>query len=230
MLVILLFLGHLSALGYPPFLAVPIGDLALNLLLCSFFLEQRRRSSQFASMRASATASVPSAVASDSEAGGASLTAFERGTIEVFVGLARAVGLPRSYGEIYGLLYASAEPLAFGDIQARLGLSKGSVSQGLKALRAVGAVRLALPEGDNGTRDRFGPETELRRLVGGFLHESLRPHLEDSDRRLVALRAQLVAEPAPAARKKILQARHDKLVRWHKQGRAVLPWLEKFLG
>jgi len=161
------------------------------------------------------------------EAGGASLTAFERGTVEVFVGLARAVGLPRSYGEIYGLLYASAEPLAFGEIQARLGLSKGSVSQGLKALRAVGAVRA---DGGSGPRDRFGPETELRRLVGGFLHESLRPQLEDSDRRLAALRARLAADPAPPARKKLLQARHDKLVRWHKQGRAVLPWIEKFLG
>jgi DNA-binding transcriptional ArsR family regulator len=181
-------------------------------------------------MRASATASAPAAVPSGSEAGGASLTAFERGTVEVFVGLARAVGLPRSYGEIYGLLYASAEPLAFGEIQARLGLSKGSVSQGLKALRAVGAVRPAGPAGGPGARDRFGPETELRRLVGGFLHGSLRPQLEDSDRRLAALRARLAADPAPAARKKFLQARHDKLVRWHKQGRAVLPWIEKFLG
>jgi DNA-binding transcriptional regulator GbsR (MarR family) len=182
-------------------------------------------------MRAAVTVAAPESPAAAAPRGGGrgALSAFERETLVVFVGLARAVGLPRSYGEIYGLLYASAEPLNFGDIQARLGLSKGSVSQGLKALRAVGAVRLADPA-DDATRDHFVPETELRRLVGGFLAESVRPHLDGSDRRLAALAEHLRAERAPAARKKVLQARHDKLVRWHKQGRAVLPWLEKFLG
>ncbi len=182
-------------------------------------------------MRAAVILAAPDspAAASLGRAGRGALSAFEQETLAVFVGLARAVGLPRSYGEIYGLLYASAEPLNFGDIQSRLGLSKGSVSQGLKALRAVGAVRLRESVGD-GARDHFEPETELRRLVGGFLRESIRPHLDGSDRRLTALREHLLAEKVPAARKKVLQARHDKLVRWHKQGRAVLPWLEKFLG
>ncbi len=180
-------------------------------------------------MRHTATASAPDTAAPATGGRGVPLTAFERETLAVFVGLARAVGLPKSYGEIYGLLYASAEPLNFGDIQERLGLSKGSVSQGLKALRAVGAVRLAEPDGGQ-TRDHFQPETELRRLVGGFLQESVRPHLDGSDRRLAALRTHLLAEPGSAARRKILQTRHDKLVRWHKQGRAVLPWIEKFLG
>ena len=181
-------------------------------------------------MRAAVTVATPgSPVATTSRGGGrGSLSVFERETLVVFVGLARAVGLPRSYGEIYGLLYASAEPLNFGDIQGRLGLSKGSVSQGLKALRAVGAVRLA--DTDAAARDHYAPETELRRLVGGFLRESIRPQLDSSDRRLAALREHLLVEKVPAARKKVLQTRHDKLVRWHRQGRAALPWLEKFLG
>ncbi len=158
----------------------------------------------------------------------AGLTTFERETLAVFVGLARVVGLPKSYGEIYGLLYASAGPLNFGDIQARLSLSKGSVSQGIRALRAVGAVRLADIAG--GDRKHFEPETELRKLVGGFLRESIRPHLDGSDRRLAAVGGHLGASPAGPAERKVLQARFDKLVRWHKQGRAVLPWIEKFLG
>ena len=158
----------------------------------------------------------------------AGLTTFEQETLAVFVGLARVVGLPKSYGEIYGLLYASAGPLNFGDIQERLGLSKGSVSQGLKALRAVGAVRLAEPAG--GDRDHFVPETELRKLVGGFLKESIRPHLDGSDRRLAALGGLVGPSAAGPAERKILQGRVDKLMRWHRQGRAVLPWIEKLLG
>ncbi len=153
---------------------------------------------------------------------------FEDGVVEIFVRLARAAGLPKSYGEIYGLLFASAPPLSFADIQLRLGLSKGSVSQGIRALRAVGAIRRAKMPGDS--RDHFEPETELRKLVGGFLQESIQPQLDDSDRRLAALRAQLDGVGAAPARRKILQARFDKLARWHRQGRAVLPWITKFLG
>jgi DNA-binding transcriptional regulator GbsR (MarR family) len=153
---------------------------------------------------------------------------FEDGIVEIFVRLARAAGLPKSYGEIYGLLFASAQPLSFGDIQERLGLSKGSVSQGIRALREVGAIRLARVPDDG--RDHFEPETELRSLVGGFLRESIQPQLADSDRRLATLRGHLAGAGAAPGRRKILQARLDKLSRWHRQGRALLPWITKFLG
>ncbi|MEI6862749.1 MAG: transcriptional regulator, partial [Verrucomicrobiota bacterium] len=72
--------------------------------------------------------------------------------------------------------------------------------------------------------------TELRKLVGGFLKESIRPHLEGSDRRLAALGDLVGPSAAGPAERKILSGRVDKLMRWHKQGRAVLPWIEKFLG
>lgn len=85
------------------------------------------------------------------------LSAFEHEVVEVFVGLAKVLGLPKSYGEIYGLLFASAQPLSFADIQEKLDLSKGSVSQGLRALRDLGAVRIAAtaiggPTADGGRR------------------------------------------------------------------------------
>ena len=51
--------------------------------------------------------------------------------------------VPKSVGQIYGLLFASPEPLSFSDIVERLDISKGSASQGLQLLRALGAINLA---------------------------------------------------------------------------------------
>jgi len=63
--------------------------------------------------------------------------------VAVFADLVVLLGLPKSMGEIYGFVFASAEPPTFADIEQKLGLSKGSVSQGLRALRELGAVREA---------------------------------------------------------------------------------------
>jgi hypothetical protein len=52
-------------------------------------------------------------------------------------------GVPKSVGQIYGLLYASPEPLSFSDIVERLEISKGSASQGLQFLRSLGAIKIA---------------------------------------------------------------------------------------
>ena len=57
------------------------------------------------------------------------------------------LGLPKSIGEIYGLLYVTQEALSLDDLVSRLGISKGSTSQGLKMLRKLGAVREV--EGEN---------------------------------------------------------------------------------
>lgn len=70
-------------------------------------------------------------------------TAFEAEIAAVFADLVMLLGLPKSMGEIYGFIFASSEPPTFADIEHKLGLSKGSVSQGLRALRELGAVREA---------------------------------------------------------------------------------------
>ena len=52
----------------------------------------------------------------------------------------KVFGLPKSVGEIYGLLYASKAPLSMDDLIGKLDISKGSASQGLKILRSINAV------------------------------------------------------------------------------------------
>lgn len=60
-----------------------------------------------------------------------------------FSGVVQVFGVPKSVGQIYGLLYGTPEPLSFSDIVERLEISKGSASQGLQLLRSLGAVKVA---------------------------------------------------------------------------------------
>ena len=69
------------------------------------------------------------------------LTSIEMDVIGVFVNAVKLLGMPRSVGEIYGLLFITPEPLPLDALVVRLGISKGSASQGLKVLRGLGAVK-----------------------------------------------------------------------------------------
>jgi len=154
------------------------------------------------------------------------LAPLEAEAVDLFVGLAQVVGLPKSVGQIYGLLYISVEPLSLDAVAVRLDISKGSASQGLKFLRSTGAIRLA--ELDGSRSDRYEAETGLRALASGFLKEQIEPHLESGEERLSRLR-RLVAE-APATQRKVLAARVDRLGTWHQRAAGMLPLLIRFLG
>ncbi|NJR43396.1 MAG: hypothetical protein HC767_12780 [Akkermansiaceae bacterium] len=69
------------------------------------------------------------------------LDPLELQVVEFFVDGVRVLGLPRSIGEIYGLLFISQAPLSLDDLVQRLKISKGSASQGLRMLKGLGAVR-----------------------------------------------------------------------------------------
>jgi DNA-binding transcriptional regulator GbsR (MarR family) len=151
--------------------------------------------------------------------------------IDTFVHFGDVLGVPKSVAEIYGFLFASARPLAFQEIVVRLRLSKGSVSQGLRLLRGIGAVRLVYVAGRR--RDHFVPETELRALLSGLLREKVRPHLEGGLARVDALAAlarttDLGAGDSGDAR--VLRQRADKLRAWHRKARTVVPIVIRLFG
>ena len=56
-------------------------------------------------------------------------------SIDFFVRMMSILGLPRSVGEIYGVLYFAESPMSMDEISSRLKISMGSTSQGLKTLR-----------------------------------------------------------------------------------------------
>jgi len=158
------------------------------------------------------------------------LEALELQVIGMFVDGVRALGLPRSIGEIYGLLFISRAPLSLDDLVARLSISKGSASQGLRTLKSLGAVREA--NGFQGSAERrtyYEPAVELKRLVGGFIREQVRPHL-DSGRTKIRQLSETAARVDDEELRKFLGERVDRLDQWLRSGSRVLPILQKILG
>ena len=139
----------------------------------------------------------------------------------------RMLGLPKSLGEIYGMLFASPQPLTMQDLIERLGISKGSASQGLKMLRTLGAVREV--EFQNDRKTYFEADLELKKLVGGFIREEIRPHLKSGQEKLAKLERELSVIEDPEIRM-FYEKRIKRLGRWSGKANLVLPLLQKFLG
>jgi len=149
---------------------------------------------------------------------------FERECIRIFVHAAQALSVPRSIGEIYGLLFVSREPRNLDQVVTELSISKGSASQGLRWLRDIGAIQAVYLEGDR--RDYFIAETELRKLTFGYLREVVQPSLRRGSDYLVSLEGS-AAELADGEAKRFADSRLKKLKRWHRFGSHVLPLLLK---
>ena len=145
-------------------------------------------------------------------------------SIDFFVRMMGILGMPRSVGEIYGLLYFSAVPLPMDQIVAKLGMSLGSASQGLKTLRSLKAVRTTYVPGDR--RDHYQAETEFRRLFSNFLKEEILPHMESAKERIDRMQDALPEDPEDQEFYKI---RIEKLKKLTRAGGRLLPALAGLL-
>lgn len=148
--------------------------------------------------------------------------------IAFFVDGVRVLGLPPSLGEIYGLLFVSREPLSLDDLVRRLGISKGSASQGLRTLKSLGAVRESDQNGSE-RRTYYEPAVDLKRLVGGFIREQIRPHLDSGKSKIRQLTdtANQIEDPG---QREFLHRRIERLDHWLRNGSRVLPFIQKILG
>lgn len=153
---------------------------------------------------------------------------FSRECVAFFGEAVQLFGVPPSVGQIYGLLYASQEPLSFSDIFIRLDISKGSTSQGLNLLRSLGAIHAVAPADSNGRREYFSPELSLRKLLRGVLDERVSPLAGKSAGRLARLRES--ADGAPDGERKFRLGRVHQLEIWHRRLRAIVPVLGTLLG
>lgn len=155
----------------------------------------------------------------------AEVVAFEAAVVDFFVGAADLLGIPKSVAAIYGIVFASASPLSFADIETRLRISKGSISQGLRVLREVGALKEVSAREDRS--ELFEPDLELRKLVGRFLENRLQKQLDAGNGRLDTL-----ARAVPGGRTVeagILRQRLRHLQATHQKARALLPIAKTFL-
>lgn len=157
------------------------------------------------------------------------LAPLERQVVGVFVDGVRVLGLPKSIGEIYGLLFISQAPLSLDDLVQRLNISKGSASQGLRMLKNLGAVKEANGNGGAERRTYYQPAVELKPLVGGFIREQIRPHLDSGKSKIQRLSETARAVENPEERA-FLSDRVERLEQWMRSGSKVLPILQKILG
>ncbi len=154
------------------------------------------------------------------------LAPLETEIIDLFVHVARLLNIPKSVAEIYGLLFIAPTPLSPDEIIARLMLSKGAVSQGLRLLRNLGAVRAVYVPGKRS--DHFEAEVELRKLVSGVLKDKLEPHFHDGSDRLQ--RMQSLINELPTNERERVSPRLDKLRSWQKAGQRILPLVRQCLA
>ena len=156
-----------------------------------------------------------------------SLSSWETAVIDLFLNAAMSVGLPKSLGQIYGLLFCRDEPLAMDEIMELLSVSKGSASQGLRSLRHLGAVKSQFLPGQR--KEHFVAEIRLRKLVSGFLKEQAEPHLEKGKARLSHLQELVDAtEDENSAERGRIRAKI--LAGWHRQVGKLLPLVKLIVG
>ena len=156
----------------------------------------------------------------------ADVASFEAAMVDFFVDAAELLGVPKSVAAIYGIVFASPVPLSFADIGSRLDISKGSVSQGLRVLREVGAVKEVSAAADKA--ELFEPDLEMRKLVARFLENRLAKQLGEGGSRLDQL-----AKTLPKGRNgeaAVLKARVKQLQNWNSKAKALLPIAKTFLN
>ena len=146
----------------------------------------------------------------------------EDSILHLCVKLCAILGLPKSVGLIYGAVFVSARPIEAGDICKKLKISRGSVSQGLKFLKELGAIRI---EGENGNRaEHFAVEDHLRKAVETFVTKKIAPAFEELGEEVVRLEKDPNLNLPQELREKL-----ETIRRWHSHGQLLLPMVTGFL-
>lgn len=154
------------------------------------------------------------------------LSKLEEESIDYFVSFVQIFGLPKSVGQIYGLMFVSGEPMVMGQLVERLDISKGSVSQGLATLRALGAIVPVDVENDR--REHFQADLDVSRIVNHFFSERLEPRLRNGRRRL-DLMLELAREEGGATSDNEALNRLKALRKWQNRGEKTVPLIKRFL-
>jgi DNA-binding transcriptional regulator GbsR (MarR family) len=132
------------------------------------------------------------------------------------------LGFPKSIGLIYGAVFVSAKPMEAGQICRKLKISRGSVSQGIRFLKELGAIR---SEGLNGNRaEHFVAEDHLRRAIENFVTQKISPAFEELGDEV----ARLEKDPSHPMSND-LKEKLETIRRWHSHGQLLLPLVTGFL-
>jgi HTH-type transcriptional regulator, glycine betaine synthesis regulator len=96
--------------------------------------------------------------------------------------LCQIAGLPRTTGQIFGLLFLSPRPLGLDEIAELLAISKASASTGTRQLMTIHALRQVWKPGDR--RDYFEAVGELREVLRAIYRSLFQPRITKSRGRI----------------------------------------------
>jgi len=147
---------------------------------------------------------------------------FQAQTIELFVRAADALSLPRSAGQVYGLLFSTSRPLNLDEMTALLNASRGGTWEGLDWLRQMGAVEKVFLPGVR--KDHYRAEINLRKLASGILRMRIEPHLENGRDHLEALSLSIDGQNPEAD---FQRERLGKVEVWHRLLNDLLPVIKQ---
>lgn len=154
------------------------------------------------------------------------LTPVEAEVIAFFVRVANTWGFPRSLGEIYGIVFCSAEPLSLDDVSERLQISRGSASQGLRMLVKLGALQS--PYVGHARRTYYEVEPSMRRLGHNVVNQLVKPFLLENQEQLQRIQDMLGDTPAEDRHR--LEPRVVSLLEWNRHAQRLIPWAGRILG
>ncbi len=150
---------------------------------------------------------------------------WEMEIIMLFNNFAGMVGFRKSVGTIYGYMFCKEEPTHLEQIMQHLGMSKGTVSQGLNFLKKTGAIRQIFVPGDR--KEYFTPELSLKYLVRGFIRDQVEPQLQSGEERIKHLDTLIKEHSAEVDN--TIKDRVKSLKNWQRQAKVLIPVLQKFL-
>jgi DNA-binding transcriptional regulator GbsR (MarR family) len=141
-------------------------------------------------------------------------------------------GINRTVGQIYALLFISAQPLTADEITDRLGVSRSNVSMGLKELSSWRLVRLSHQPGDR--RDFYTAPDDVWAIFKTLAEERQRREIDPT---LSMLRDALLEAPVSPeelhaqARMREMHDLIEQLTEWFAEVRKLSPsTLEKLMS
>jgi DNA-binding transcriptional regulator GbsR (MarR family) len=154
-----------------------------------------------------------------------------REMIDLSARLCQLFGMPKSTGQVYGLLYLSSKPLSLDDIVEQLGISKASASLATRQLLNWGAIRQIMVLGQR--RDFYEVVANISEVAGFIISNVIRPRVERSEDRITQLTDLLNQDLKDGSitsdEFNVLAKRVETLKKLQTRLRTLLPYAERLL-
>ena len=145
--------------------------------------------------------------------------------------LSQILGYPKSVGQVYGYLFFAFEPQSLDDISSELGISKASVSNGVRKLLAWGVIRQVWVQGNR--REFLEIVDDISTLFKAGYGDFVKPRVSSSKQRIKGIgdRLQEEFEDGSLSEEEYNSAkkRFEKLKRIQNRFERILPLVEKLL-